>query len=223
VLLRLEFEMAELSPAEETRAILSSCHAILENDHFVYCSGDHGSGWIDKDAVFPHTQHLERLGDLLAEAVQHLQPEVVCGPATGGLTVAQWTAHGLNAFCCFAEHGKADAKTGLPGKFGLHRGYDRLVAGRRVLVVDDVVDTGQSIRQTLSAVVEAGANIVGAAAFVNRGNVDARGIGVEHFIYLLEERIPCWPAADCKLCRDGVRVNTEHAHGQEFVDAQLRA
>src|SRR4051794_39687721 len=82
---RREFEMAKTSAAEETRAILSSCHAILENDHFVYCSGDHGNGWIDKDAVFPHTQHLERLGDLLAEAVRHLQPEVVCGPATGGL------------------------------------------------------------------------------------------------------------------------------------------
>jgi orotate phosphoribosyltransferase len=155
--------------------------------------------------------------------VRYLQPEVICGPATGGLTVAQWTAHALGALCCFAEHGKADAKTGLPGRFGLHRGYDSLVSGRRVLVVDDVVDTGQSLKQTLTAVQQAGGKVVGAAAFVNRGNVDAKGIGVEQFVYLLEEKIPCWPAAECKLCREGVRVNTRYAHGQEFVDSQLRA
>jgi orotate phosphoribosyltransferase len=211
------------SAEKETREILSSCTAILENDHFVYISGDHGSGWIDKDAVFPHTEYLSRLGGLLADAVRHLRPDVICGPATGGLTVAQWTAHALRVLCCFAEHGKPDLKTGLPGTFGLHRGYDSLVSGRRVLVVDDVVDTGQSLRQTLAAVEQAGGKVIGAAAFVSRGNVDAAGIGVEHFIYLLEERIPCWPAAECKLCRDGVRVNTRYAHGLEFVESQLRA
>ncbi len=212
-----------MSPADETLQILTACNSILRDDHFVYISGDHGSGWIDKDAVFPHTEYLARLGKMLADAVKPLKADVICGPATGGLTVAQWTAHGLGVLCCFAEHGKPDPKTGLPGKFGLHRGYDRLVADRRVLVVDDIVDTGQSIRQTLTAVKAAGGNVVGAAAFVNRGNVDASGIGVTDFIFLLEQKIPCWPAAECELCRNGVRVNTRYAHGQEFVDSQTRA
>ena len=43
--------------AEETQAILTSCHAILSNDHFVYISGQHGSGWIDKDAIFVDPAH----------------------------------------------------------------------------------------------------------------------------------------------------------------------
>jgi len=212
-----------LTPAEETLRILTRCHAILENDHFVYISGDHGSGWIDKDAVFPHTEHLARLGQLLAAAVRHLKPDIVCGPATGGLTVAQWTAHGLGTLACFAEHGKPDARTGLPGQFGLRRGYDRLVAGRRVLVVDDIVDTGHSLRQTRQAVAAAGGQVVGAASFVNRGNVGAEGIGVVDFIYLLECRISCWPAAQCRLCQAGKPVNTRYAHGQDFLDAPTRA
>ncbi len=208
------------SPADETLQILHACNAILHDDHFVYITGDHGSGWIDKDAVFPHTRYLSRLGELLAQAVERLRPEIVCGPATGGLTVAQWTAHHLGVLCCFTEHGKADPKTGLPGRFGLHRGYDQLVAGRRVLVVDDVVSTGQSIRQTLTAVRDDGGQIVGAGAFVSRGNVAAAGIGMSDFIYLLEHKIPCWPAARCQLCKSGVPVNTRFAHGQEFVDSQ---
>lgn len=75
--------------AEDTRRILTESHAILENDHFVYVSGDHGSGWIDKDAIFPHTDRVARLSTLLADAVRGWNPEVVCGPATGGLIASQ--------------------------------------------------------------------------------------------------------------------------------------
>jgi orotate phosphoribosyltransferase len=56
--------------AEETLRILREAHAILENDHFVYVSGDHGSGWIDKDAIYPHTERIERLGRDMAKVVR---------------------------------------------------------------------------------------------------------------------------------------------------------
>jgi len=206
--------------AAETRAMLVESKAILADDHFVYISGDHGSGWIAKDVIFVDPQRSRRLGQLLAHAVADVGAEIVCGPATGGLIVAQWTAYELKLPAVFAEHNPPRTKTELRGRFGLHRHYDELVGGKRVLVVDDVVNTGLSIKQTIEAVREHGGNVVAAAALVHRGNVDAEHLGVDRYTYLLEEDIPGWPAADCPLCKQDVPVNVHYAHGQDFLDAQ---
>jgi len=206
--------------AEETRAILTESNALLSDDHFVYISGHHGSGWVDKDAIFLRPDRVRRLTQLLADAVRRIQPEILCGPAVGGLIVAQWTAFALELPAVFAEHDVRRSIDELRGPFGLHRGFNRQVAGRRVLVVDDIVNTGQSLRQTVSAVRAAGGTVLAAAALVDRGNVDAAGLGVPEYVYLLEYAIPNWPAADCPLCKQHVPVNTLHAHGQDFLNAQ---
>jgi orotate phosphoribosyltransferase len=206
--------------AEETRAILQESNALLSDDHFVYVSGHHGSGWVDKDAIFLRLDRVRRLTQLLAEAVRQIQPEILCGPAVGGLIVAQWTAFALGLPAVFAEHDVRRSIDELRGPFSLHRGFTRQVAGRRVLVVDDIVNTGQSVRQTVSAVRAAGGTVLAAAALVDRGNVNALGLDVPQYAYLLEYNIPNWPAADCPLCKQQVPINTLHAHGQDFLDAQ---
>jgi orotate phosphoribosyltransferase len=206
--------------ATEALAILTEAHALLNNDHFVYISGDHGSGWIDKDAIYPHTERIERLCRDMAGVVRGWGVEVVCGPATGGLIIAEWTAHELGTLAAFAEHDPASAGESLRGRFVLRRGYDQLVSGKRVLVVDDIVNTGLSLRQTAEAVRGAGGQVVGAACLVSRGNVDAAGLGVGRFVYLLEYQIPAWPASSCQLCRAGVPVNTRYAHGREYLARQ---
>lgn len=206
-----------------TEQMLVDAGAILSDDHFVYISGDHGSGWIDKDVIFVDLARVARLGQMLAELVRPFNAEIVCGPATGGLITAQWTAWALGVPAVFAEHDGPRSDRELRGAFALHRGYDRLVHGRRVVVVDDVVNTGHSVRQTVAAVRAAGGVVTAAAALVHRGNVDAAGLGVDHYAYLLEHDIPSWPSADCPLCRKGVPVNTQHAHGQDFLDARAKA
>lgn len=206
--------------AEETLRILTQSHAVIENDHFVYISGDHGSGWIDKDAIFPHTQHLAVLCRDLAEDVKDWGIEAVCGPATGGLIVAEWTAYALGVLALFAEHDPVSQGNTLRGRFVLRRGYDQLVSGKRVLVVDDIVNTGLSLKETATAVRNAGGNVVGGACLVSRGNVDAAGLGLERFVSLLEYKIAAWPAEGCQLCQTGVPVNTRFAHGSEFVARQ---
>jgi orotate phosphoribosyltransferase len=209
--------------AQTTRQTLLRAHAIIEHDHFVYDSGEHGSGWIDKDVINEHTDQEEGLCKMLAETVRDLEPEVVCGPATGGIVVSQWTAHALGALAVFADHDDAESSTGasgpVRGAFVLRRGYDRVVAGRRVVVVDDVINTGLSIRQTVRAVRDAGGQVVGAGALVSRGNARAADLGVDDARWLLEVKIPSWPAAECKLCRDGVPINTRYAHGKDYLAA----
>src|SRR3954451_16234764 len=159
--------------AQETLRLLTESQAILANDHFVYISGDHGSGWIDKDAIYPHTERIEQLCRAMANLVRDWNIEMVCGPATGGLVIAEWTAHELGVLSLFTEHDPTPQAGALRGRFILRRGYDRLVSGRRVLVVDDIVNTGLSLRETTEAVRQAGGQVVGAACLVSRGNVGA--------------------------------------------------
>ena len=167
----------EDAAAAETRAMLVDCRALLSDDHFVYISGDHGSGWVDKDSIFVEPKRVARLGELLAGAVRRFDAEILCGPATGGLIVAQWTAFALGVPAVFAEHNSPRSSAELRGQFGFHRGYDRLVAGKRVLVVDDVVNTGQSIRQTVAAVRAAGGEVLAAGCAGGSGECGCRGAG----------------------------------------------
>jgi orotate phosphoribosyltransferase len=214
--------MPEIQPsvyAKDTLQVLLDSNAILQDDHFVYVSGDHGSGWIDKDAIYPHTERVEHLCRNLGKLVRDRQIDVVCGPATGGLIIAEWTSHELGCLSAFADHDQP--KPGeIRGKFVLRRGYDHLVTAKRVFVVDDIVNTGHSIRQTITAVRAAGGNVIAAGALVSRGNVGAAGLGVGELVYLLEYKIPAWPAAECPLCKSGNPVNLQYAHGADYVAAK---
>ncbi|HEY2637678.1 MAG TPA: phosphoribosyltransferase family protein, partial [Solirubrobacteraceae bacterium] len=188
--------MTTAAERPDPEAILRDAGALLADDHFVYISGQHGSGWIDKDAVYVHTASTSALGALTAEAVRDEGVEIVCGPATGGLILAQWTAHHLGALAVFGEHGEpASHEHHADGTrpFVLKRGYDRLVAGRTVLVVDDVVNTGFSIRGTIEAVREHGGIVRTAAAVANRGALRPEANVVERLVCLADIRLDSWP------------------------------
>ena len=199
-----------MSPAERAAAILAEVGAVITDSHVVYTSGRHGVAYVNKDAVYPHTARVSELCRLLADRARALRPEVVCGPALGGIILSQWTAHHLGALAVYAEK--------LPaGGIGLRRGYDRLAATRRVLVVEDVLNTGGSVRETVSAVRDAGGEVVAVAALCNRGGVTARDLDVPALMALLELSLDSWEAAACPLCRDGVPINTDVGKGREFL------
>lgn len=199
-------------PPSRAREILAECGALLTDVHVVYTSGRHGSAYVNKDAVFPHTGLVSELCGLFAEAFVADGVEVVAGPALGGVILSQWTAHRLGALAVYAE------KT--PDGLALRRGYDALAAGRRVLVVEDVLTTGGSLAETVTAVRRAGGDVVGAAALVNRGGVVAADVDVPRLLALVELALDSWGAADCPLCRDGVPVTTSVGKGTEFLAAQ---
>ncbi len=199
----------------ETRAIIEACGALIEDDHLVYASGDHGNGWIAKDIINLDPRLPQRLSELLAEAAGHLSFDVVCGPAVGGLICAQFTALARSCNCVYAERAMVEGEE----QFELRRGQDEFVKGRRVLVVDDVVNTGYSMKLAMQSVRACGGEVVGAATWINRGNIAAAELGVDEFIFLDEVSLPSWPAETCELCARGVPINTRYAHGAEFLSA----
>jgi orotate phosphoribosyltransferase len=210
--------MPETHARDETRQILTDCGALLTEDHFVYASGDHGAGWIALDLLKMNPRSTARLGELLAAACADLDhaPEILCGPAIGGVICAQVTALAMNVPFVYAERAHRNGKK----CFELRRGFGELVAGREVLMVDDVVNTGFSFGLTIDAVREAGGTVSAAAVWINRKNVYAHDLGVDTFVFLDEVELPSWPAEECQLCAKGMPVNTQYAHGAEFVAAR---
>lgn len=204
-------------PAVAARAseLLAECGAVVRDSHVVYTSGRHGSAYVNKDAVYPYTVRVSELCALMAGMAAEFAPEVVCGPALGGIILSQWTAHHLGVLGVYAEK---DAEGGLV----LRRGYDRVVAGRRVLVVEDIVNTGGSVRAAIRAVRAAGGEVVAVAALVNRGGVPAAAVEAPALVTLLELSLDSWDAAECPLCRDRVPVNTAVGKGREFLLSQGR-
>jgi orotate phosphoribosyltransferase len=196
--------------AERAQAILAEARAIITGSHIVYTSGKHGSAYVNKDAVYPNTARVAELCRFLADAAAPHRPEVVCGPATGGIILAQWTGHHLGIPAVYAE--KAPE-----GGMALRRGYDKLVAGKRVLVVEDILNTGGSVKDAVAAVRAAGGTVVAVGALVNRGAITAGDVGVPALTALFAVALDAWDAATCPLCRDGVPVNTDVGKGREFL------
>ena len=199
-----------MSASARAEEILAETGAVITDSHVVYTSGRHGTAYVNKDAVYPHPAQVSALCRMLADAAAADRPEVVCGPALGGIILSQWTAHHLGALAVYAEK--------LPGGgLALRRGYDRVVAGRRVLVVEDIVTTGGSVRQTVAAVRAAGGEVTRVTALCNRGGITAADLGVPAFSALVTLSLDSWEATSCPLCRGGVPVNTDIGNGREFL------
>lgn len=206
------------SDADAMMQVLTESGALVPDGHFVHISRLHLAMWLNKDAFLPHVDRLEELARRLARKIPHLGIEIVCAPAMGGLVVSEWVAHELGVICAFAEHDPTPPPGDLRGRFMLRRGYDRLVRGKRVLVVDDVVTTGHSIGEVIEAVRAAGGDVVAGASLILVEGLEPATLGLEHFAYLMPfPRPPMWKASECPLCRQGVPISTQFGHGAEFV------
>src|SRR5256886_7207339 len=134
----------------EIMQMFAGVGAIVRDSHFVYSSGRHSSVYINKDALYLHTKVISTLCQLMAQPYNADQIDVVVGPVLGGIVLSQWVAHYLNVnrsagetLAIFAEKGE-DA---VNKKFFFGRGYNKFIPGRTILVVEDLLTTGGSVRQ----------------------------------------------------------------------------
>lgn len=205
--------------AHDSRSILVECGAVHESSHFVYASGRHGSAYVNKDAVFLRPDRLSTLCLRLALANARLDVEVVAGPAVGGAIIAQLVAGHLIGW---SRHLRTDVRAAFADKtaddgYAFVRGYDAAIAGRRVLLVEDVLTTGGSCRKVADAARAVGATVVGASALVNRGNVTAEALSVPALTSLIDLAFPSWDEASCPMCASGVPVRTDLGKGREYL------
>jgi orotate phosphoribosyltransferase len=202
----------------EVIEILKGVGAILTDSHFVGTSGLHFDTYMNKDVLYPHTKETSRICELYAEKYKDKNIEVVVGPALGGIVLSQWVTHhlnerGSNALAVYTE------KTPENGQ-KFTRGYDKLVKGKRVLIVEDNVSTGGSIVKVVDAVKGAGGIIVGACAMVNRNkDITSETLGVP-FESLSMIEVPLYTEENCMLCKLGVPINITVGHGKKFLESR---
>jgi len=76
--------------------ILKDISAIVTDNHFVYTSGKHGSVYVRKDLLYPHTKKTSEVCKMFADKFKHRKIDVVVSPALGGIVLSQWTAYHLS-------------------------------------------------------------------------------------------------------------------------------
>jgi orotate phosphoribosyltransferase len=168
----------------------------LLDGHFRLTSGLHSPGYLQCALVLQYPQHAEACGGAMAARVRDLGVTAVLSPALGGIVIGQEVGRALGVRAIFAERQE--------GALTLRRGFT-LTAGDRVLVVEDVVTTGGSTRETIDVARAAGAQVVGAAAIVDRSGGEQQKIDVP-FIALVTLALPTYDPASCPLCLAGQPV-----------------
>jgi len=202
----------------EVIEILTKVGAIIKDSHFVGTSGLHFDTYINKDVLYPHTKETSQICEIYAEKYKDKDIQVVVGPALGGIILSQWVTHHLNkmgssTLAVYTE------KTPDGGQV-FTRGYDKLVKGKRVLIVEDNISTGGSIMKVVNTVKGAGGIIITACAMVNRNkDVTSKTLGVP-FEALSDFEVPLYSPEDCPLCKSGVPINTTLGHGKKFLESK---
>ena len=172
--------------------------ALLEG-HFRLTSGLHSPGYLQCALVLAQPESAERLGRAIGDRIRGVRATVVLSPAIGGIVIGHEVARALGVRALFAER--------QDGQLTLRRGFT-LSERDRVLVVEDVLTTGGSTRETMDVAKAAGAQVVGAASIVNRSGGQA-GNDVKFdvpFESLLDYSLPTYEPDKCPLCAQGLPV-----------------
>ena len=186
---------ADTGGQNEAMRMLEEAGAVLRG-HFQYASGRHGDTYIEKFRLLEKPHVTEALCRRIAEHFRAHAPETVVGPTTGGILLAHETAkhlgEGINAY--FAERSDSG------GRY-LGRGFT-IEPGQRTLVVDDVLTTGGSVRDTLDAVIAVGGQPIGIGLVVDRTNGETDFGGLDLFACLSID-VASYEPSECARCADG--------------------
>lgn len=208
---------------QDVLSILKKLGAVVADDHFVYTSGKHGSVYIRKDMLYPHTSEVSKIGELFAEKFKDQNIDVVVGPALGGIVLSQWTAYHLskklnkNVLSLFTE------KDSEPNQIfnknqEFKRGYGELLKGKNVLIVEDLTTTGGSIKRVIDAVRAAGGIIISACVMINRDPKLVNSATVNApFTELGVLEAESFDESQCPYCKENRPINTTIGHGKEYL------
>ncbi len=153
----------------EILQIFEKTNALL-NGHFILTSGLHSKQYFQCAQVMKHPELAEKLCAQMAAEFVDQNVDLVLAPAVGGIVVAHEVARALKVPALFAEREQ--------GQMSLRRGFE-ILPGQRVLVVEDVVTTGGSVKEVISLVREVGAEPIGAGCIVDRSGGTA-DLGVRY-------------------------------------------
>jgi orotate phosphoribosyltransferase len=187
-------------------------YGVLREGHFLLTSGKHSDKYFEKFRILEQPPVCEAFAKSVVERFRKESVTVVCGPTTGGIIIAYEVARQLGCRCVIAEKAAPSDGDRL-GQLGrkIGRGF-RLGPEDRVLVVDDVLTTGGSIKETLAAIEPSGAKVIGVGVFVDRS------AGVDFGVPLFgafRQQVATYEPSACPLCAKGIPLEEPGRSGKK--------
>lgn len=203
---------------DEVLEILKKTGALLTNGHFVGTSNRHMSIYVNKDFLLPHTVETSRICYLLAKQNKDLDIDLVVAPVVAGAILGHEVARylseiqGKEILSAYAD--KTDE-----GPLIFKRGYEELVKNKKVLIIEDTVATGLSVKKMIDVVKKFEGKIQAMSVIVNRvpEEINSVNLGVP-FSSLVEILAETFEEKDCLLCKSGIPINTKIGHGKNFLE-----
>ena len=188
---------------DQVKELFLKTNAIMEG-HFLLTSGLHSPMYVEKFYVLQHPKYTEQLCQALAEKFANQNIETVVGPVTGGILLAHEVGKALGTRAIFTEREN--------GKMAFRRGF-KLAPGERVLIVEDIVTTGGSVKEVIDVVLESGAIPVGVGLLVDRsgGKID---FGTVPYQALLHLDVTTYAPETCPLCQNNVPMTKRGRTGK---------
>jgi orotate phosphoribosyltransferase len=176
--------------------------------HFKFESGHHGDTWLNLELLCVRPEPVERLAWALADRLAHLGAEVVCGPLVEGAFVALMVARRLGLPFAYTERFDSQSDRLFSVTYAVPGALREIVAGKRVLVVNDVIGAGSAVLGTLKDLYECGADPLAIGALAARGPaamVLARenGLALELLASFPGEM---WKPQECPMCAAGIPI-----------------
>jgi len=177
-------------------------YGVLREGHFLLTSGKHSDKYFEKFRILEQPPVCEAFAKAVADRFRNDGVTVVCGPTTGGIIIAYEVARQLGSRCVIAEKAELGRKIG--------RGF-RLGPEDRVLVVDDVLTTGGSIKETLAAVEPSGAKVVGVGVYVDR----SAGVDFGSPLFgAFRQQVATYEPSACPFCAKGIQLEEPGRSGK---------
>jgi orotate phosphoribosyltransferase len=190
--------------------------------HFVGTSGKHLSGYCNIDPLLPHVALVSQLIEMLAADFKDDGVETVASPAIGAIPFCHWGAHHLAKMTGKEVFGVwGDKVSGAKVKtFAFERaGFAKAVKGKRVLILEDMINQMASIKAMIKTVQDAGGTVVGVGSVAANRGVNAEAMGVPKFVKLTSVEYDVWTPEDCVktgLCSRNVPIVADIGHGDDF-------
>ena len=176
---------------KDNLTIMKSCEAFLEG-HFLLSSGRHSGGYCQCAKLLRFPALSEEVLSTVTEQVKNLPITKVCGPAMGGVIVSYELARQLGVESIFTER--------KDGEMQLRRGFT-VGKGDKILIAEDVITTGKSTMETVKALEDMGAEVIGAACIADRRAADC---DFSLPVYAaLKLNIESYEPDDCPICKAG--------------------
>lgn len=168
---------------------------LVRDGHFAFRSGQHSAVALDRDRLLSDPGFASHLGYVIAKEFFSSYVDTVAAPSMWGAALAQWVAYFLQpkATIVFAQPDT--------GGFEIPASLTDAIAGKRVLLIDNLIISGETMRRFAVAIEERGAKVVGAGTLWTTADLLVGG----RLPYgLFNKRYPVYPAGDCPLCAAGV-------------------